>query len=139
MGFNAVAHETARTILDLTLDRIQELSVLNNEEDSKNETRKITQNLVGLMSDRASNMKSAGRLLDEHRAVQLPDTTVQLEFLHCNTHFLLALSSAAEKALVHVTKECGLEGNLGREKLTVFNSFSSRSDGSSVCRYVCLF
>ena len=97
------------------------------------------QNLVGLMSDRASNTKSAGHLLDEHRAVQLPDTTVQLEFLHCNTHFLLALSSAAEKALVHVTKECGLEGNVGREKLTVFNSFSSRSDGSSVCRYVCLF
>jgi len=56
IGFNAVAHETARTILDLTLDRIQELSVLNNEEDSENETRKIMQNLVGLVSDRASNM-----------------------------------------------------------------------------------
>lgn len=106
LGFNAVAHETARTILDLTLDRIQELSVLNSEEDSENEKRKIMQNLVGLM-------KSAGRLLNEHRAVQLPDTTVQLECLHCNAHFLLALSSAAEKALVHVTKECGLEGNLG--------------------------
>ena len=70
LGFNAVAHETAQTILDLTLDRIQEFSVLNSEEDSENEKRKILQNLVGLMSDRTSNMKSAGRLLNEHRAAQ---------------------------------------------------------------------
>ena len=62
LGFNAVAHETARTILDLILDRIQEFSVLNSAEDSENEKRKILQNHVGLTPERASNMKSAGRL-----------------------------------------------------------------------------
>ena len=75
--------------------------------------------------------------MNEHRAAQLTGTTVQLEFLHCDAHILPASSSAAEKALVHVAKECGLEGNLGRERLAVFNSFNSRSDGPFVCKFVC--
>ena len=74
-------------------------------------------NMTGLMSDRASVMKSFGRTFNETRQKELRQTD-NLEFLHCNAHFLLDLSSASEKTLSLVEKEIGED--LGRDKLTQF-------------------
>ena len=130
LGFESVAQENAQTLLDVFLDKIHELSLLNYEDDI--DENQIFQNIVGVMTDRASTMKCVGRLLDQHRASQIPNA-VQMEFLHCNAHFMLGLSSATEKALEEVVKDLELGGKLGRENMAVFQSFASHKQ-SAVCR-----
>ena len=55
------------------------------------------------MNDRASVMKSFDRQFDEQRK-QVLNTEESLQFLHSNAHFLLGLSSEAEKVVKDITK-----------------------------------
>ena len=134
MGFDPVAHETAQTLLDLAINKLTEFAVLNSPQDSAKELERMLGNVVGFMSDRANTMKCVGRLLNEHITTAL-QKEIQIQFLHCNAHFLLGASTAAEKGLVQATKDMGLEGCLGRDNLPVFQGFS-RSTESAVCRYI---
>ena len=87
-------------------------------------------NVVGFMSDRANTMKCVGRLLKKHITTAL-QKEIQIQFLHCNAHFLLGASTAAEGWC----KDMGLEGCLGRDNLPVFQGFSHSTE-SAVCRYI---
>ena len=49
------------------------------------------------------------------------------------------VTHGTQKQNSHSALSLPLESGRGNVKLAVFNSFSSLSDGSSVCRYVCLF
>ena len=90
MGFDPVAHETAQTLLDLAVNKLTEFAVLNSPEDSAKELEKMLGNVVGFMSDQANTMKCAGRLLNEHITTALLQE-IQIQFLHCNAHFLLGV------------------------------------------------
>ena len=74
-------------------------------------------NMTGVMSDRASVMKSFGRKFNETLQKELGETD-NLEFLHGNSHFLLGSSTASEKTLSSSEKEIGED--LGRDKLTLY-------------------
>lgn len=135
LGFDPVANQTAQTVLDLALNKLDEFAFLTAKEDTEAEKKKMLQNLVGLMSDRASTMKCVGKLLQQHITTTLQQE-VQVEFLHCNAHFLLGISTGAEKALLRVAKENGLDGRLGRENIPAFQHFNARACESAVCRFV---
>ena len=90
-------------------------------------TKNILQNLVGVMTDRAANMKAFDRQLEGYVQNNV-DLNIQLEFLHCSAHFLLGLSTAADKALKEVAET---QGQLGREVLPQFKRF--KSPESAVC------
>ena len=135
LGFDPVANETAQTVLDIALSKLDEFAMLTSTEDTEAEKKKNLQNLVGLTTDRANTMKCVGKLLQQHITATLQQE-VQVEFLHCNAHFLLGISTGAEKALVRVAKENGLEGRLGRDNIPAFHGFTAHSSESAVCRHV---
>ena len=90
MGFDPVAHETAQTLLDLAINKLTKFAVLNSPQDSAKELERMLGNVVGFMSDRANTMKCVGRLLNKHITAAL-QKEIQIQFLHCNAHFLLGL------------------------------------------------
>ena len=81
-------------------------------------------------------MKCFGKHLEERReaASEEPEAHVKLEFLNCNAHFLLGLSTAADKALKTVVVEMDLNGRLGRECIPAFQFYKSQD--SSACRFI---
>lgn len=76
----------------------------------------MLQNLTGLMSDRASVMKSFDNSFNQQRQQTLR-TNENMEFLHCNAHFLLGLSTASEKVL----KDWCKDEKFGRDKADKFH------------------
>lgn len=133
LGFDPVACENVQTVLDLTVNKLSELALLYSPDDSAQQLKNMLRNMVGIMSDRANTMKAFDRQLDSLRTeVANPET--QLEFLYCNAHFLLGLTTTAEKALTEVAKERGLEGKLGRETMPAFQRF--KKPESAACRYL---
>ena len=83
----------------------------------------MLQNLTGLMSDRASVMKSFDNSFNQQRQQTLR-TNENMEFLHCNAHFLLVLSTASEKVL----KDWCKDEMFGRDKADKFRKFSNASE-----------
>ena len=76
--------------------------------------------ITSLMTDRASAMKSYGRLFEEHVKKEVGEDLV-IHFLHCNAHYLLGLVSACEKAVNAIECEFVREnGPLGRDKEKFF-------------------
>ena len=61
-----MANETAQTVLDLALSKLNEFATLTFREDTEAEKKKMLKNLVGLMTDRANTMKCVGKLLQQH-------------------------------------------------------------------------
>ena len=75
----------------------------------------------------SQTMKLYSRKLHGHLKKELGcDHT--LNFLHCNAHFLLGLSSACEKA---VRSKEGEFGGLGRDKCGKFSHFSNVSESAT--------
>ena len=109
LGFDPVARENVQTVLDLTVNKLSELALLYSPDDSAHQLKNMLRNMVGIMTDRANTMKAFDRQLDSLRT-EVANPEIQLEFLYCNAHFLLGLTTAAEKALTEVAKERGLEG-----------------------------
>ena len=108
LGFDPVARENVQTVLDLTVNKLSELSLLYSPDDSAQQLKNMLRNMVGMI-DRANTMRAFDRQLDSLRT-EVANPEIQLEFLYCTARFLLGLTTAAEKALTEVAKERGLEG-----------------------------
>ena len=96
-----VSTEDTQTLLPIACNLFQELSDIY-ENDAEQHYKTMLVNMVGLMSDKASVMKSFDRQFDEQRK-QL-NTEESLQFLHGNAHFLLGLSNEAEKIVKDIKK-----------------------------------
>ena len=89
--------------------------------------KKILSKVTSTMTDRAATMKLYSRKLHDHLKKEL-GCEHKLNFLHCNAHFLLGLSSACEKA---VRSKEGEFGGLGRDKCGKFSYFSNVSESAT--------
>ena len=129
LGFTMVSTEDTQTLLSIACNLFQELADIY-ENDADDHYKTMLANMVGLMSDRASVMKSFDRQFDDQRKRVL-NTEESLQFLHCNAHFLLGLSSETEKVVKGITK-----GNaFGRDQVKAFGHFSNSSE-TCVSRYL---
>ena len=61
LGFDPVSQETAQTLLDVSLSKLEEFSLLHSPEDSQNQLKIMLGNIVGIMTDRAVKMKCFGK------------------------------------------------------------------------------
>ena len=131
-GFTPVATENAATLVETTLNLLQEISEVFSEEEKQEHFLRILRNLSGVMSDRATVMKRYKE--DLNQAIQATlGTDESIEFLFCNAHFLLGLSSMANTCLNDTQKELG-ESRIGRDLQQQFQRFST-PDAAAV-RYV---
>lgn len=115
-GFTVVGTENAASLVDITVGLLEELSlVLQDDIEQQHQTfLELLQRLTSLMTDRAAVMKAFGRQINEKRK-ELLQSDENISFLHCNTHFLLGLVGAVDKAF----KELCL-APMGRDKLPKF-------------------
>ena len=87
-GFIPVCQENTATLVDIAYGLLQELADVYDTEKVDEVFKGMLKNLSGLMSDRASVMKSFDKAFSEKRK-DLLETEEDMEFLHCNAHFLL--------------------------------------------------
>ena len=120
MGYTLVATEDTETLLDVATSLLRELADVYDEENADETFQSILHKLVGLMSDRASVMKSFNNAMETKRKELLGDDAVQMQFLYCSAHFLLGLSSESEKVLHSVQNTLG---KLGRDCKASFAHF----------------
>ena len=99
LGFTSVATEDTTTLVEVTLQMLEELSGLHTEHEAQQNFLDMLSRLSAVMTDRASVMKSFTQCLQRERQVLL-QTEEGLDFLHCNAHFLLGLSSEVRKVLL---------------------------------------
>ncbi|KAL8599848.1 hypothetical protein ACOMHN_038421 [Nucella lapillus] len=125
LGFAPVATEDTTTLVELTIQILEEISDLYPEAEAQQNFVQMLHGLSGIMTDRASVMKSFGRSLEEERRVLL-QTDEGLNFLHCNAHFLLGLGAECKKVLGQEEKDGG--ERLGRDSLPRFNSYSKNTE-----------
>ena len=127
LGYAPVASENANTLLDLSLSLLHQLSVTYSNfafVDTQELMKTVLSTITSLMTDRASAMKSYGRLFEEHVKKEVGEDLV-IHFLHCNAHYLLGLVSACEKAVSAIECEFVREnGPLGRDKEKKFFRFA---------------
>ena len=135
LGLATVATEDASTLLEITVQLLEEITDIyssDKSEDEKNQVfHSLLSNLTSVMSDRASVMKCFDRKLEHFLQSELGHDA-RLQFLHCNAHFLLGLSRASEIALRKI-EETIQENNkkLGRDKLTKFQRFKKTENATS--------
>ena len=132
-GFTTVFKEDTPTLLEVAIDLLQELcDIYDTEKETEQQYRTMLSKMVGLMSDRASVMKSFDKIFNEHRK-ELLQTDESLEFLHCNAHFLLGLSSEADKAIKQLSEETGEK--FGRDQSAAYKRFACAAE-TSASRYI---
>ena len=135
-GYSMVATEDTETLLDVATRLLMELSDIYTADDGDPDEKykELLRKLIGLMSDRASVMKSFNNAMNEKRCeiLGLGQDDVQLQYLYCSAHFLLGLSSEAEKALKALQKPLG---KLGRDTKASFKTFSGAGE-SVVARLI---
>lgn len=95
-GFEEVAAEDAKTLVDVTIGLLQECVEMYDDENKDQHFMTALRNLSGLMSDRASVNKAMKRDINDLRKATL-GTEEDLEFLFCNAHFLLGLGKLLRK------------------------------------------
>ena len=126
-GFTTVAMEDAATLLECTIQQLQEMTDLYCEytdSDIHATFLEILSKLTSFMSDRASTMKKFDVDFLEFMKTQLGQE-IAVHFLHCNAHFLLGLSRACEVSLQQVERKLVQESvKLGRDKSTEFDFFN---------------
>ena len=127
-GFIPVCQENTATLVDIAYGLLQELADVYDAEKVDEVFKGMLKNLSGLMSDRASVMKSFDKAFSEKRK-DLLETEEDMEFLHCNAHFLLGLSSEGDKVLKEWEK--AMAEPLGRDASGKFSSFASSSETST--------
>ena len=86
-GFVPVAREDTTTLVELTIGLLEELSKLYPAGEAEQNFANMLQGMSAVMSDRAPAMKSFGKQLNNERKLLL-QTDKDLDFLHCNAHFL---------------------------------------------------
>lgn len=129
-GFVPVFKEDTNTLVDVAFNLMKELADIYDETKADEVFKSMLEKLTGLMSDRASVMKSFNKAFDTQRQEKLM-TQSNMEFLHCNAHFLLGLSSESEKVL----KQWSKGEKLGRDTSGKFGRFSSSTE-SAAARYI---
>ena len=132
-GFTPVCREDADTLVDVAFNLLKELAELYSADEADMQFRSMVRNLTGLMSDRASVMKSFNHKFNTKRK-ELLEMEEDMEFLHCNAHFLLGLSSACEKVIKTYQKDKGKDFQFGRDKEPKFLRFHSAENPAS--RYI---
>ncbi|XP_064636439.1 uncharacterized protein LOC135493239 isoform X1 [Lineus longissimus] len=140
LGYMMMQTEDASSLLDAAITILKELADIHgfveNAADTEATFKELVRKLSALMSDRASVNKAYNREFDKKRKEIIGDESAQLEFIYCNAHFLLGLSSESEKVLKQLQKAIGDgTGKLGRDKLNQFKSFSSAGE-SAVSRFI---
>ena len=75
----------------------------------------MLRNMIGLKSFNTALNQKRSKILG------LDDDSMQLQYLFCSAHFLLGLSSEAEKAIKELQKPLG---KLRRDALTTFKPFT---------------
>ena len=141
LGFTPVATEDASTLLEVTLNSLKRLADSSCEmlALSPDELlQQIQSRISSTMSDRASAMKLWGKKLEEHLQEE-STSNVKLNFLHCNAHFLLGLSSKCEKSLLESEAHFKSESDcsLGRDRTDDFFKTDSESSTSRLIRTAC--
>ena len=126
-GFSSVSTENTTTLVDITINLVQELSDIYTKEEAEKTFVELFQCLSGLMSDRASVMKSFGRALNQERQEML-QTTEELQILHCNAHFLLDIAAEREKGMAKMEDSVG---RYGHDRLPQFRSFKISSESAT--------
>lgn len=132
-GFTPVAVENAATLVETTLNLLQELSEVYSDEEREQNFLRILGNLSGVMSDRASVMKKYKEELNDAIKTTL-GTQENIQFLYCNAHFLLGLGSTSDKTLKGVQAELKEEGQQGPEP-TFSAVFRDRGSSCSLYSY----
>ena len=108
--------------METTLNLLQELSEVYSDEEREQNFLRILGNLSGVMSDRASVMKKYKEELNDAIKTTL-GTQENIQFLYCNAHFLLGLSSTSDKTLKGVQAELK-EDQIGRDPNPRFQRYS---------------
>ena len=130
-GFTPVATEDTSTLVDISVQLLEELSDIFPAEKAQQNFIQMLQSLSGTMTDRASVMKSFRRERQKEKQTLL-QTDEDLQFLHCDAHFLLGFGAERKKLLAAREKESG--ERLGRDRLPKFNTHYKGSE-SSAFRY----
>ena len=137
LGFAGVDTENSSTLLERTIDLLDELSEIYSlhSEDEEKETifKGVLEKITSVMSDGASVMKSYNEKLLQHKKTQVGED-VGVRFLYCNAHFLLGMRKACEAALKTTERENSQTG-LGRDALSRFSHFKS-NNGNTTSRLI---
>lgn len=107
VGFMPIAVEDSETLLEAAIGILQERAELTEDvstEGTEDNFKNLLSKLCTTMSDRASVNKKFNRLLNDYKTETL-GTESDINFLFCNAHFLLGLSSEAEKVLKDLEKK----------------------------------
>lgn len=100
-GYKIVASENADTLASVIADLLEEASTIfsDNINEQHKQFLQFTEKTSPLMSDRAAVMKAFDdKFNDMRHDLLLAEEDIQ--FLFCNAHFFLGLSSAVNKILV---------------------------------------
>ena len=117
-GFSIVSAENTTTLMDVTTNLLQELTETCGEDGDAADRlfKTLLAKLAATMSDRAAVNKSFNAELNAMRKATL-GTDEDIEFLHCNAHFLLGLANSSAKTLkMHFATP------VGREKAVKFSA-----------------
>ncbi|GFR88074.1 hypothetical protein ElyMa_006091600 [Elysia marginata] len=133
-GFREVATEDAQTMIEDTVEMIEELSELYGD-DEKDDLffLQLLKNITSTLSDRASVVKSFSQNFGEMKNLMLGENK-RTNFLFCNAHFLLGLSSSCEQAVKEVEAQMISETGqvLGRDKSPVFKSWCNGGESAAL-------
>ena len=136
LGFVGVGTENSSTLLELTIDLLDELSKIYHlhSENEENETifKDVLEKLTSVMSDGASGMKSYNEKLLQYKKTELSED-VGVHFLYCNAHFLLGMSKACEGALKATEKEISQTGSFSCFGPHIWNSIPQDLDTAQPC------
>ena len=136
LGFTTVATEDSSTLLDVTVQWLQEIKDIYGADKSEEERDQIFQSLLSkltsVMTDRAAVIKGFDQKLKTFLHSELGHNA-RLHFLHCNAHFLLGLSRACGSALGAIEDDLIQQANekLGRDKLGKFQRFKKTENATS--------
>ncbi|KAL8589985.1 hypothetical protein ACOMHN_007010 [Nucella lapillus] len=128
LGLNTVATEDSETLLEVTIQMLQELSDVYAAEETNDRKEEVFNalltKLTSCMSDRAAVMKLFSTKLSDFLQSTLGQE-VTLHFLKCNAHFLLGLSRSCETSLKTLEEEMTeqLGWKLGRDTHQKFQRF----------------
>ncbi|KAL8572448.1 hypothetical protein ACOMHN_005594 [Nucella lapillus] len=128
LGLNTVATEDSETLLEVTIQMLQELSDVYAAEETNDRKEEVFNalltKLTSCMSDRAAVMKLFSTKLSDFFQSTLGQE-VTLHFLKCNAHFLLGLSRSCETSLKTLEEEMTeqLGRKLGRDTHQKFQRF----------------
>lgn len=120
LGFMPVATEDAATLLDVTIQLLEEIHELYSTDMSQEEKDEIFIQLLSkttsTMTDRASVMKAFDKKFEDFLKSKLGQDA-KVHFLHCNAHCLLGFSRACEMALRAAEEDLTQSGErLGRDR-----------------------